>query len=490
MNAPQKTPDSRIRLLWDLPPRTDGAYVLYWMTAARRTRYNFGLERAIEVAISMGKPLLVLEALRVGYRWASDRIHKFVMEGMAANRETFEANNVSYYPYVEPFAGAGKGLLHALAESACVVVTDDSPAFFLPAMLTGARLDVPVRFEAVDSNGLLPLRATDRCFSRAYDFRRFLQRELSPHLLLCPQGSPFPREGLARLKEVPNDVSRKWPQAEPESLQDPTRILSELPIDHSVAPAPLDGGEKAGELVLRHFLEQRLDIYGEGRNRLEAENTSGISAYLHFGHISPHEVFAGIAAKENWSQDQLGSTANGKREGWWGMGASAEAYLDQLVTWRELGLNAATHQVGYDKFESLPNWAQISLETHACDERPFVYSLEEFEQSATHDEIWNAAQAQLRSQGVIHGYLRMLWGKKILHWSSCPREAHEIAVELNNKYALDGRDPNSHSGILWTFGKFDRAWGPERPVFGKVRYMTSENTRRKLKVGEYLKRWN
>ncbi|MFT5291158.1 MAG: deoxyribodipyrimidine photo-lyase [Planctomycetota bacterium] len=490
MTVPQTTPTSRIRLLWDHPPRNDGHYVLYWMTSARRTRWNFGLDRAIELAVSLGRPLLVLEALRADYPWASDRFHQFVVHGMRANREVFEGNNVRYYPYVEPSIGAGKGLLQALAKSACAVVTDDSPAFFLPAMLASARLDVSVRFEAVDSNGLLPLRATDRCFSRAYDFRRFLQGELRQHLSISPRKSAFPRTALPRLTRIPKEVSLRWPEVDPELLENPTRLLGELSIDHSVAPVPFEGGEKAGEKVLQRFLEQRLDGYGGGRNSIEVDNTSGLSPYLHFGHISPHQVFAQVAAKEQWSQEKLGNDKKGKREGWWGMGEAAEAFLDQLVTWRELGLNAAVHQVGYDRFESLPKWALTTLEEHAADERPSVYTLEEFEQSATHDDLWNAAQAQLRSQGLIHGYLRMLWGKKILHWSSSPREAYEIMVALNNKFAIDGRDPNSTSGILWILGKFDRAWGPERPVFGKVRYMTSDNTRRKLRVGEYLRRWS
>ena len=161
--------------------------------------------------------------------------------------------------------------------------------------------------------------------------------------------------------------------------------------------------------------------------------------------------------------------------------------MDQLCTWREIGFNMCWREPNFDQFESLPSWALKTIDQHADDERKFVYSLDEFERAATHDEIWNAAQRQLVQEGRIHNYLRMLWGKKILHWSESPRDALAIMIELNNKYALDGRDPNSYSGIFWVLGRYDRAWGPERPIFGKLRYMTSENTAKKHRLTKYLK---
>jgi deoxyribodipyrimidine photo-lyase len=489
MSLGEVTPQARIRVLSDIPLRTQGHFVLYWMTAARRPVWNYALDRAVALARELEKPLIVLEALRVGYRWASDRTHRFVLQGMRANERAFLGSGVTYYPYVETSEGTGKGLLHALSVSACAVITDDSPIFFLPSMLASARLDVPVRFDAVDSNGLLPTRATDRSFSRAFDFRRFLQRELGPHLTEQPQAAPLSSVALRPLDAFPHDVKSRWPKATPRLLSAETAALARLPIDHAVSPCGLEGGADAGALTLNRFLDQRLERYREDRNRLDPEVTSGLSPYLHFGHLSPHQVFASLAAEEDWSAERLGTTAHGKREGWWGLNPSTEAYLDQLVTWRELGLNAAVHEPGYDRFESLPDWALTTLAKHADDDRPHSYDLDTFEAAATHDELWNAAQNQLRSEGVIHGYLRMLWGKKILHWSESPRAAYEVMVELNNKYALDGRDPNSSSGILWTLGKFDRAWGPERPIFGKVRYMTSDNTRRKLRVDKYVERW-
>ncbi|MDH4282798.1 MAG: deoxyribodipyrimidine photolyase, partial [Myxococcales bacterium] len=180
---------------------------------------------------------------------------------------------------------------------------------------------------------------------------------------------------------------------------------------------------------------------------------------------------------------------NGAREGWWGMSANAESFLDELVTWRELGFNACAHRADYDQYESLPDWARQTLEEHQNDPRPYLYSLEQLESSETHDPIWNAAQTELRETGRLQNYLRMLWGKKILEWSPSPSDALAAMVELNNKYAVDGRDPNSYSGIFWVLGRYDRAWGPERAIFGKIRYMSSENTKRKLRMADYLARF-
>jgi deoxyribodipyrimidine photo-lyase len=214
-----------------------------------------------------------------------------------------------------------------------------------------------------------------------------------------------------------------------------------------------------------------------------------LSPYLHAGHLSAHEVFLSIAERDEWDPGRLAERVTGSRHGWWGASEATEAFWDQLIIWRELGLNMATHHDDYTAYDSLPAWAIATLEKHAGDPRQHIYDLESFERGETHDPLWNAAQNQLRREGRIHNYLRMLWGKKILEWTPTPRHALEVMVELNNKYALDGRDPNSYSGIFWVLGRYDRAWGPERPIFGKVRYMSSDNTARKINVRGYLRRY-
>jgi deoxyribodipyrimidine photo-lyase len=262
--------------------------------------------------------------------------------------------------------------------------------------------------------------------------------------------------------------------------------LGELPIDHAIAPSQFRGGHTVARHRLKEFFEDKLESYAEDRNEPDLDGASGLSPYLHFGHISTHEVFAGIVQREKWNSGKLALRTNGSREGWWNMSAAAEAFLDQLIAWREVGYNFSAHRGDADRFESLPDWAQKTLEKHARDEREYVYSRKQFESAKTHDPLWNAAQRQLVREGRIHNYLRMLWGKKILEWSRSPEEAAKIMIHLNDKYALDGRDPNSYSGIFWVLGRYDRPWGPERPIFGLIRYMSSENTARKFSVKDYI----
>ena len=461
------------------------------MIANRRIRYNYSLQRAVEIAIDLKKPLLVLEALRCGYEWASDRIHRFVLQGMADNRAAAEELPLTYYCYVEEKAGAGSGLLEAIAKKACAVVTDDFPCFFIPRMLKSVSRKLPVLIEAIDSNGLLPMRAADQVFPTAYAFRRFLHRNLPDHLDQFPDANPLARIELPKLPALPKTITNRWRQANDELLKAGPSALDKLPIDHSVVPAVFKGGMVAAENALRRFRERRLERYGEERNIPDENVTSELSPYLHFGHISAHDIFNRISNEEHWSLEKLNtSNAKGQREGWWSMSKNAEGYLDELITWRELGYNMCWQVENYDQYESLPAWARKTLEDHQSDERPHCYSLEEFESANTHDDLWNATQVQLVSEGRMHNYMRMLWGKKILHWSQSPWEALEIMIHLNNKYAVDGRNPNSYSGIFWCLGRYDRAWGPERPIFGKIRYMTSDNTARKFSVKKYLAQYS
>jgi deoxyribodipyrimidine photo-lyase len=262
--------------------------------------------------------------------------------------------------------------------------------------------------------------------------------------------------------------------------------LAELPIDHSVGPVDYCGGASAADAALRDFLVRKLRRYTMDANQPDADARSHLSLYLHFGHISVHKVFRSIAREEDWSPAGLSDRASGAREGWWKMSAPSEAFLDELVTWRELGYNMSFLRNDHDKYESLPKWAQATLAKHSGDRRAHIYTLIEFEAAQTHDSLWNAAQRQLVREGRIHNYLRMLWGKKILEWTENPQQALEVMIELNNKYAVDGRDPNSYSGIFWVLGRYDRPWGPERPIFGTVRYLSSKNTRRKLRLERYL----
>lgn len=477
-------PSIRVQARNDAPVRSQGDYVLYWMTAARRPVWNFALQRAAEYARTLDKPLVVFEPLRVGYPWASDRLHVFILQGMLDNARRFADRGVTYLPYVEPEPGGGRGLLESLAERACVVVTDDFPTFFLPRMVAAAAKRLSVRLEVVDGNGLLPMRAAEGIFSRAHDFRRFLQKQLQGHLRHIPEADP--------LRELPHGRPtfqglERWLLLDVRSL-DPAELAASLPIDHAVVPAVTRGGFESGEDRLRTFVKHKLARYEE-RNHPDADASSGLSPYLHFGQVSAHEVLDAIAAQEGWTPDGVAEKATGSRQGWWKLSAPAEGFLDELVTWRELGFNMCWQREDCDTYESLPAWARATLEEHAGDGRTHLYTLAEFESARTHDELWNATQRELVREGRVHNYLRMLWGKNILAWSESPKVALSIMLQLNDKYALDGRDPNSISGIFWVLGRYDRAWGPERPVFGKIRYMTSSSARNKLRLDAYLARY-
>ncbi len=487
-------PASRIRNVNDAPVRNDGDFVLYWMIANRRTRWNFALQRAADHARALGKPLVVLEALRCDYRWASDRMHRFVLDGMIDNAADLADSPVLYHPYVEPRVGAGKGLLEAFGKFACLVVTDEFPCFFLPRMVEAAGRALTIRLESVDSNGLMPLRASERAYSTAYQFRRHIQKTL-PQIVtdsdFAPLENPLdPDDGpsLVPASTLPKAILERWP-ATLEMLGDAS-FLATLPIDHAVGPIADRGGSKSGREVLDRFLQDGLPRYQDERNQPEAKGvTSTLSSWLHFGHVSAHEVFDALTRQEDWTPEKLRLDRNGAREGFWNMSPSADAWLDQLVTWRELGYNMGSQRDDYDRYDSLPDWAQRTLADHQGDPREATYSLEELARAETHDEVWNAAQNQLLREGRIHNYLRMVWGKKVLRWSPAPREALDILIELNNGYAVDGRNPNSYSGIFWTLGRYDRPFGPERPIIGKVRMMTSTNTKRKLRLGPYLEEY-
>ena len=195
-----------------------------------------------------------------------------------------------------------------------------------------------------------------------------------------------------------------------------------------------------------------------------------------------------MLAHEGWTPERLGRAARGARQGFWGVSPSAEAFLDQLVTWRELGFVGCATRPDHGQYRSLPAWARATLEKHAGDPRPHRYPRDALAAGATADRLWNAAQGELRAEGVVHNAVRMLWGKRVLEWTRGPEEALETLLALNDRWALDGRDPNTLTGVLWCLGKYDRPWGPERPIFGTVRFMSSARAREKWALERYLER--
>lgn len=484
-------PSVRLRDLNDRAIAPENDYVLYWMIAARRASHSFGLQHARDLAASLKKPLLVLEALRLDYPHACPRLHAFVVQGMADNLAAFARTSATYVPYLEPAQGAARGLIEALAQRACAVVTDDFPTFFLRPMLeaTGPRLPVPLI--AVDGNGVLPLRRATRAWPTARGYRGHLHKHIAEALANRPEPHPLARARLPELAQLPEALRKTWQPLTEAQLARPHELIAPLKLGASVPPVEHAGGERAARAQLKRFVQQKLIAYSDDRNHPDEDGGSGLSPFLHFGHIAADEVLEAILDYEDVRDPiaRIDPKNAGEREKLLGLSPSAEAFLEQLLVWRELSYNTCAFLDGCTSYKTLPAWAQATLRTHAKDKRPHPYTLEQLDAAETYDPLWNAAQRQLLREGRIHNYLRMLWGKKVLEWSPSPEEALERLIWLNDRYAVDGRDPNSYAGITWIFGRYDRPWGPERPIFGTVRYMTSDSAARKLHLKQYLKRY-
>ena len=482
-------PDARLRILRDSPVDEVRDFVLYWMIAERRPTWNFGLQQAAHHARQLNRPLVILEPLDCTYRWACDRFHAFIIEGMKDNAEALSARDVTYYPYVEPEPEAGRGLLAALADRACVVVADDRPAYRYPLLLQRAAARLGVRFEVVDSVGVLPVRSGPKEYKRAVDFRRHVHKTFAMEAPERPLPDPL-APGLPADSPDLSEIQERWPPADLDALL-AEGGLADLPIDHDIGRVEaLPGGASAAADRLEAFLANKLENYPE-RNHPDAEAASGLSPWLHFGHAGGAQVAWALLDRVGWEPEQMNADRFSKQGGAWGLSEGAEAFLEEIITWRELcQLTAVLHPDDHARYDGLPEWARKTLAEHASDPREAIYELETMAEAHTQDALWNAAQRQLRDSGVMHNYLRMLWGKRVLAWTETPQDCWDTLVELNNRYALDGRDANSYGGIAWVLGRYDRAWGPERPIYGKIRYMTSQSTRRKLRLNDWLDRWS
>jgi deoxyribodipyrimidine photo-lyase len=473
-----------------IEPKPEGEYVLYWMQINRRFQYNYALEYAVGWADKLGKPLLILEAFSCDYPWASDRIHTFMMQGMKEHLEYAEKKNLNYISYPEDRPGRYLKLLKELVSGASLLVTDEYPVFIMRERNERLPGEFDVPYYTVDSNGLIPLGLTEKAPYSAYFFRKIMQKNFKEVYTHSPDSDPL--SNIRINLSINLNLTKEWMDDIKDAqsrFQDIQRFISKLDIDHEVKPVKWEGTRSAALGMLGYFIKDGLPEYEDKRNHPDAEKTSKLSPWLHFGKISEFEIVKAVLdhQPEGWGLDDI-KYNKGSTGGFFNGDPQIDAFLDELITWRETGFHFAHHTPHYDRFESLPEWARKTLDEHRDDQREWIYSLDEFTRSETHDEIWNAAQAQLREEGIIHNYLRMLWGKKILEWTPDPETALEIMIELNNRFAIDGRDPNSYSGIFWCLGRFDRAW-QERPVYGKIRYMTSESTRKKVKLDQYLKKF-
>jgi deoxyribodipyrimidine photo-lyase len=447
----------RVQLLNEKSANNDGKYILYWMQMFKRAEFNHALNFAIRQANERRLPLVVYEGLKYYYPWASDRIHTFILEGVAEKRAEFEKLGIRYIFYLQKDAQSPKQTVARIAENAALIVTDDFPCFIIPKhnKAIAERAEIPV-FQ-VDSNGVIPLSRFEKEEYAAYTIRPKIKKILHEYL------TPFEEEKI-KIKSV--DLKIDCPETRV-SDKNISQLVSGCAIDHTVKPSPIyHGGSANGRKRLQKFLKEILSGYDQSRNKPEQDGSSRLSAYLHFGFLSTLEI--ALAVKE--------SDAPSK---------SKDAFLEELIVRRELSYNFTRFNPHYDSLQALPEWVHKTMREHAADERPKIYSLEELERAGTADELWNAAQREMLITGEIHNYVRMLWGKNAISWTRSYEEAFAILEHLNNKYCLDGRNPNSYAGILWCFGKHDRPW-MKRAVFGTMRYMTSGSTGKKFDSRKYI----
>ena len=447
MRIPEALQD-RVHPLNDRPVKAGP--VVYWMSRDQRSSDNWTLLYAQHRAMDLKVPLTVVFALAPGFLGATLRHYSFMLRGLAEVEEGLLRNNIGFVL----LEGDPVGELSRFLETsgAGLLVTDFDPLKIKARWQTAVATKFQARVIEVDAHNIIPCRqASDKQEFAAYTFRPKVKKLLDRFLV------PFPA-----LKKHPFGDSLG---EEPPDWQ---AVSGRLKVDRSVGEVDwIEPGEKAGKTALKKFLAKGLARYDEDRNHPVRAGQSGLSPWLHFGHLSAQRI-ALEASSSGLDQEVYG------------------AFIEELIVRRELSDNFCHYNSSYDSVDGFHDWAKKTHEAHRDDPRPYLYSLEQLENAGTHDPYWNAAQRQMVREGKMHGYMRMYWAKKILEWSSSPEEAMDIAITLNDRYELDGRDPNGYTGIAWSIGGVhDRAWG-ERPVFGKIRYMNDKGLKRKFDLAPYL----
>ena len=426
-----------------------GGNVVYWMQRDRRFHNNWALIYAQNIAIKYKVPLTVFYSLNGNFANANPRQYGFLLRGLSETIEVFKKHNIPFHLR----RGDVLTSLHNYISSSNTgyLITDFSPLKVYKKRLNKIIEDIEIPVDMVDAHNIVPAWiVSDKQEFAAHTIRRKI------HILLDSFLHSFPK-----VISHPFNVN-----IEHETI-DPDAILRELQIDNSVQEVNwINPGENEGKRSLKTYLNERMDVTGESRNDPNKDSLSNLSPYIHFGQLSAQEIALQVIATE----DSVGK----------------DTFLEQLIVRRELSDNFCYYNDDYDSFNGFHSWAQKTLNEHREDQREYLYSSSEFENANTHDKLWNAAQHQMIVSGKMHGFMRMYWAKKILEWSEDPEAALQIAIDLNDKYELDGRDPNGYTGIAWSIGGIhDRPWF-ERPVFGKVRYMNYNGCKRKFDVNKYI----
>jgi deoxyribodipyrimidine photo-lyase len=417
----------------------------------RRADGNHALAYAVERANELELPVLFYEGLTYSYPYANDRLHTFILEGVPETERRLKPLGIGYIFYLRRRSSDPNDVLYRLAADAAMVVTDDYPVFITPGHNSSVAGKIGVAYHAVDSSCIVPMNCFQKKEYAAYTIRPKIHRLLPQYLR--PVERPVVRR---RCRQPAPDFHTQV------TANNVAELVASCDIDHSVAPsARFRGGRVEAERRLELFLRDRVNRYADQSNQPSAHATSELSPYLHFGCISSLEI--ALAA-----------------------GDRSPEFLEELIVQRELAFNHARFSRHPDSLENVPEWAKLTMRDHRRDRREALCTREQFARAETHDALWNATQKEMLRDGKIHGYYRMYWGKKVIEWSRTYEEALETMFYIHDRWALDGRDPNTCANILWLFGLHDRAWN-ERPIFGKMRYMSLEGMRRKTDVDAYIR---
>jgi deoxyribodipyrimidine photo-lyase len=426
------------------------SYVLYWMQASQRTEYNHALEYSILKANELKKPLLVFFGITDNFPEANERHYFFMLEGLKEVQSSLEKRGVKM---VIRHESPQRGVLE-LSPNACLVIVDRGYLKIQKDWRRFASENIECPLAQVESDVVVPVEeASPKEEYSAFTFRSKIKKKLDQYLL-----------PLKKHKPIIDSLGTKFDSID---LNNINKITSNLNIDRSVNRVDsFRGGAAEAKKHLENFIKNKLDHFQDLRNDPSRDYLSNMSPYLHFGQISPLYIALRV----------LKTKSPGK-----------EAFLEELLVRRELSMNFVFYNNKYDSFYGLPEWAKKTLGEHKKDKREYTYTLEQLENAETHDQYWNAAQKEMKITGKMHGYMRMYWGKKILEWTKTPERAFKTALFLNNKYELDGRDPNGFTGVAWCFGKHDRPW-MERDIFGKIRYMNASGLKRKFDANQYIRK--
>ncbi len=446
---------SRITILSDHPPQPGAQFVLYWMQSSQRTLSNHALEYAIAHANELQLPLVVCFGLMDDYPEANLRHYVFMLQGLRDVQIALQKRGILFVIR----RGQPWQIALELCRCAALCVTDRGYLRHQILWRKSLANAAPCPVIQVESDAVVPVEiASHKQEFAARTLRPKLNRLLPEYLRPLPAGKP-------------RHSSLDLPIRSTINLALPEQAAATLKLDHSVLPVTqFIGGQVEAQRRLKSFIAHHLSHYLTGRREPAGNGCSYLSPYLHFGQISPLDI--ALAAH----------TADAPA-------ADRDAFLEELIIRRELALNFVTYSGDYDTYRGLPAWSRATLKAHAADPREYVYSLTQLESARTHDEFWNAAQRQMLATGYMHNSMRMYWGKKIIEWSPTPEDAYVRILTLNNKYFLDGRDPCSFTNVAWIFGLHDRPWGPQRPIFGLVRYMNAAGLKRKFDMNAYVAMW-